>query len=184
MLLGLAIAVLLALIFQLNALRVRRSAAFDLAGSGVIHLKAWIVVETGPGGPVRLVGEVLMLARRGARAIRAGRLFQIRTPRPRHRPRAHDPARPGDAREIRWKPQTCQAAWSTGPPPWQVPRAAALNKIQPECARQRWRAFAHLAHGELADWPYSSCSGTEATAVGRSPPATGLGAGGPLRAAK
>ena len=123
MLLGLAIAVLLALMLQLNALRVRRPAAFDLAGNGVIHLKAWIVVET---GPARLVGEVLMLAGRAVRAVRARRLFQAGKVKRRRRYWTRGSIVSAAAQATRWAPQGRRAAWSTGPPPWQVPRAAGM----------------------------------------------------------
>ena len=150
MLLGLALAVLLALMLQLNALRVRRAAAFDLAGNGVIHLKAWIVVDT---APARFVGKALMLAGRIARAARARRLFQAaKAGWDRPRPRI-DPTRSAGLAQSPWRPDGGGAVWSTGPPPWQVPRArpiigAALNQVASEHARQTWRAFALQDHGE------------------------------------
>ena len=120
MLLGMAIAVLLASMLQLNALRVRRAAAaFDLAGDGIIHLKAWIVVETdAAAGAARLVGEVLMLARRAARRYRA-----VQKPSGRFSPWPRDALVPAGIVEFVCGPRGRRALWSTGPPAWRVPRA-------------------------------------------------------------
>ena len=129
MLLGLALAVLLALMLQLNALRVRRAVAFDLAGNGVIHLRAWIVVETGPSAGSALstfAGGVLMIARRAVRAARVRRLFGAAKIHWSRQFRTRDPAVPADIGDIPWKRRGRRAAWSTGPPPWQVPRAAPI----------------------------------------------------------
>jgi hypothetical protein len=78
MLLGLAAAVLLAMVLQLGALRARKAAAFECASGGVINLKAWVVLESGEGSPgaafaAGMLGaarEVLLLPGRVVRAAR------------------------------------------------------------------------------------------------------------------
>jgi hypothetical protein len=84
MLLGLVAAVVLAVLLQLGAGRSRRPAAFEFAADGIIDLRCWVVLETparlasssmlalpSPRRPARpplkLVGEMRMLARRPAR---------------------------------------------------------------------------------------------------------------------
>jgi hypothetical protein len=118
MLLGLAIAVLLALAFQLNALRLRGSDSFYMTADGAISLKAWIVVEIVP------VADRIL--HRPARAFLAvGRLAAGR--RANHHGRYPEKRRAANAIRMRILDELYAAlrrrsAQSTGPPAWQVPR--------------------------------------------------------------
>ena len=122
MLLGLALAILLALMLQMNALRARRAAAFDCAQDGVIDLKAWIVLETSPIdelAPCALEAarQVLMLPSRLARVVRR-RLFH---------PAAWRLARLLDLWRAPAAPAEDRIVAATGPPPWRSPRPAQTS---------------------------------------------------------
>ncbi len=118
MLLGLAIAVLLALVIQLNALRLRRSDSFHMADGGVIDLKAWIVVEVAPVADriLRRPAQALLAIGRRLAARRAG--GHGRAPGT-HRTASAAPVRILDELRAQMRRRSAQ---STGPPAWQVPR--------------------------------------------------------------
>jgi hypothetical protein len=123
MLLGLAVAVLLALMLQLNALRARRAEAFECASDGVIHLKAWVVLETSPDAEfatfaVEAVRQVLMLPGRVAKVIK----------RRLSRPHAKWALGPAELWRELWTPAARPAA-ATGPP---ISSSSALE--------ERWRS--------------------------------------------
>ena len=139
MLLGLAVAVLLALMLQLNALRARRTPAFECAHDGIIHLKAWIVLEARDEPAARaieLARQVLLLpsrlagqVRRRLRSLGSRRRFGatgpwkarrgpiVEPPGTVARPPGVTPDRHGDRWRSPWRFETAQASRRPPGPP-------------------------------------------------------------------
>jgi hypothetical protein len=148
MLLGLAVAVLLALMLQLNALRARRAQAFECAPDGVIHLKAWVVLEAAADAAPRVVAlaarQVLMLPSRIAGALRR------RLPKPRY-----------------WRPVDRAMLWRTSQTLRTSRSAKAAATGPPEAAANfnwgRWRSPRSLQTSPAAQRPPGPLGGRSAS---------------------
>lgn len=121
MLLGLLAAVILAVLLQLNAQRLQRAPAFDFAADGVIHLKAWVVIET----PTRIAAQQLLALpapRRPAEPLKFVGEMRMQRRAPALRPEARTPPDviviPGEILEALTAAEEIGAAIWRSPPGW------------------------------------------------------------------
>jgi hypothetical protein len=121
MLIGLIAAVVLAALLQLNAQRSQRAPAFEFASDGVIHLKAWVVVETA----VRIAPQqvlALPAPRRPAEPLRFVGEMRMQRPAPARRPEVRMPPDviviPGDILQALTAAEEISASIWQSPPGW------------------------------------------------------------------
>ncbi|HEX4095907.1 MAG TPA: hypothetical protein VHX64_04215, partial [Caulobacteraceae bacterium] len=121
MLIGLIAAVLLAVLLQLNAQRSQRAPAFEFTADGVIHLKAWVVIETA----VRIAPQpvlALPAPRRAAEPLRFVGEMRMQRPAPARRPEVRMPPDviviPGDILQALTAAEEISASIWQSPPGW------------------------------------------------------------------